>query len=193
LLNTEATPELIAREAPDALILAVGSEAIRPNVPGVEGKNVARAADADAGRFAPGKRVVLVGAGLTGLETAAALHDAGHEVTVIDMLTAREIAARDPAVRTLQGMLAQRGVQVLEQTTLRAITERAVLAEDKDGARVELPCESVLLSLGVRPRAETLARLSGLCPDTYIVGDCANRTGNIASAVREGFYAAMNL
>ena len=44
-LGTEATRELILAEKPDALFVAVGSEQIKPNVPGIEGSNVCFAVD----------------------------------------------------------------------------------------------------------------------------------------------------
>ena len=40
---------------------------------------------------------------------------------------------------------------------------------------------------------DSLEELSGICPETWVAGDCNTRQGNITSAVREGFYAAMNV
>jgi len=39
-LNTEVTPEYVAKEAPDAVIVAVGAEASVPPIPGIKGDNV---------------------------------------------------------------------------------------------------------------------------------------------------------
>ena len=80
-------------------------------------------------------------------------------------------------------------------TGLRAeeITEGAVRARRADGTEVLLPCSSVVLSMGVVPRSGTVRELEDCCDEVCVIGDCHNRAGNITSAVREGFYAAMNL
>ena len=68
-----------------------------------------------------------------------------------------------------------------------------MLAEDSEGGELSLPCDTVVLSLGVRPRKEALEALSGLAEKTVLLGDCHSRAGNITSAVREAFYAAMDV
>ncbi len=192
-LGTEATRETILAERPDALILAVGSEPIIPKVPGVEGANVCLAADIDLGLVKPGKRVVIVGAGLTGTETAISLAREGHEVTVVDMLTLMEIRLREKAVNNALRLAMEAGVKFLEQHKLVSVAPDGLTVQDQEGKDVFLPCDTVALSLGVRPRSKTLESLEGICEETYVVGDCNTRQGNITSAVREGFYAAMNV
>ncbi len=192
-LGTEATPERVLAEKPDALILAVGSEPIIPRIPGVEGANVCLAVEIDRGEAKPGKRVVIVGAGLTGTETGVTLAREGHEVTVLDMLTLAEIRSRDKAVNQAQRLALSAGVRFLEKHSLRSISPDGVTAVDGEGREVFLPCDTVALSLGVRPRSAAVDALRGLCDEVWCVGDCNTRQGNITSAVREGFYAAMNI
>ncbi|MDR1821118.1 MAG: FAD-dependent oxidoreductase, partial [Oscillospiraceae bacterium] len=93
-LNTAATREAVAAEKPDALIIAAGSSQIVPNIPGIGAKNVALATDVDLGHAAVGQRIALIGAGLTGTETAVALARAGHDVTIVDALELLAIDAR---------------------------------------------------------------------------------------------------
>ncbi len=192
-LGTEATRERVLAEKPDALIIAVGSEPIIPKVPGVDGANVCLAQDIDLGLVKPGKRVVIVGAGLTGTETAISLKREGHEVTVLDMLTMAEIRSREKAVNTAQRLANTEGVQFLEKHRLVSISPEGVTALDGEGWEAFLPCDTVALSLGVRPRSKAVEELEDICQEVYVVGDCNNRQGNITSAVREGFYAAMNI
>lgn len=192
-LGVEATRELILAEKPDALILAVGSEPIIPKVPGVDGANVCLASEIDRGIVKPGKRVVIVGAGLTGTETAITLARDGHDVTVLDMLSLNELRAREKAIGTAVTLAKEAGVKFLEKHKLAAITSDSLTALDADGREVGIPFDTVALSLGVKPRAKVLEALEGLCEETYVVGDCNNRQGNVTSAVREGFYAAMNV
>ena len=192
-LGVEATRERVLAEKPDALIIAVGSEPIVPRVPGVDGVNVCLASEIDRGLVKPGKRVVIVGAGLTGTETAISLAREGHEVTVIDMLSLAELRKREKAIGTAIQLATEAGVRFLEKHALASISADGIIALDESGAEVALACDTVALSLGVRPRTKVLEELEGLCEETYVVGDCNNRQGNITSAVREGFYAAMNV
>jgi 2,4-dienoyl-CoA reductase-like NADH-dependent reductase (Old Yellow Enzyme family)/thioredoxin reductase len=192
-LGTEATRELVSAEKPDALIVAVGSSQIKPDVPGINGDNVCFAVDVDMGKVKPGKKVVLVGAGLTGSETALTLAREGHQVTVIDMLSLREIMTRDKNIRNVHELCRREGVSFMEIVRLCAVTDKGIEAEDKNGKKLSLDCDTVVISLGVRPRTEVMEQFNGICEETCFVGDCNNRQGNINSAVREGFYAAMNI
>ena len=192
-LGTKATRQRVMAEHPDALILAVGSAPIIPRIQGIENEKVCLAMDIDLGKVKAGERVVIVGAGLTGTETAVALAREGKQVTVIDMLTMEELRSREKAIRNAQQLALSEGVTFLERYALEAVTENGLTAKDADGIIHELPCDTVALSLGVRPRSAVVEELSGICDETYVVGDCNTRQGNITSAVREGFYAAMNV
>ena len=192
-LGVEATRERILAEKPDALIIAVGSEPIIPKVPGVDGANVCLASEIDRGIAIPGKRVVIVGAGLTGTETAITLARDGHDVTVLDMLSLNELRAREKAIGTAVKLAQDAGVKFLERHRLAAIAVGSLTVLDADGREVSIPCDTIALSLGVRPRTKVIEKLEGLVEETYVVGDCNNRQGNVTSAVREGFYAAMNV
>jgi len=195
--GTEATRERIFAEKPDAVIIAVGSEPIAPNIPGIDGENVFLAVQADTGEIKPGHKVLIVGAGLTGTETAVALAKSGHDVTVIDMLSLEEIDSRGTSSKSvtavLRGMAESSGVKTLTGLALKSVLDGKVIAEEKDGTEKTIDCDTVLLSVGVRPRTALAAELDGCAVNTYVIGDCANKAGNITSAVREGFYAAMNI
>ena len=192
-LGVEATRENVAAEQPDAVIVAVGSAPIVPPVEGVHGENVCLAQDIDQGFYQPGKRVVIVGAGLTGTETAITLAREGHEVTVMDMLPLDAIRARERAIMKAHRMAEAEGVKFLGEFRLKSIGPAGITGEDRDGSVRELACDTVALSLGVRPRRDVMEALDGVCGEMYFVGDCALRQGNITSAVRDGFYAAMNV
>lgn len=194
-LGIEATKELVEKEKPDAVIIAVGSEQIVPNVPGIDRENVVMAVDVDMGRAKVGQRVVLVGAGLTGSETAVMLAERGHKVTLIDMMLPEQIISRDRNVGIVHRMALEKGVRIIGGLKLKEVSESGVTALDQEGKEIELPCDSVVISVGVRPRSSAAGKFLDICPETYVVGDCAdgNKNGNIATAVRDGFFAAMNI
>ena len=117
----------------------------------------------------------------------------GHQVTLVDMLTLKEIRARDKAIERIHNLAIRNGVDILQEMKLAEVGDGFAAVKDKEGKVTKLYCDTVALSLGVRPQTEIVNALRDLCPETYVVGDCANRQGNITSAVREGFYAAMNI
>ncbi len=194
-LSIEATPEIIKAENPDALVIAVGSSPVIPDVPGINRENVVRAGDVCTGKVKTGDRVVVAGAGLTGSETALFLAREGKKVTVIDILPLNQIDAEAPFVNitTLREMLEKENVETKTGVKLESVTGTGVAVTDKNGSRSEIPCDTVVLSLGLSPRREILEILKDLAPEVYVAGDCNNRKGNLCTATTEGFFAAMEL
>jgi len=66
-LGTEATADLIAREAPDAVIVAAGTSPFVPTIRGLDGENVVMAADVLTGKAEVGTRVAIIGGGAGGM------------------------------------------------------------------------------------------------------------------------------
>jgi 2,4-dienoyl-CoA reductase-like NADH-dependent reductase (Old Yellow Enzyme family)/thioredoxin reductase len=194
-LSTEGTPERIRSENPDVLIIAVGSEPIIPDIPGVERANVVWAGDAELGKVEVGDRVVVAGAGLTGSETALRLAQQGKEVTVIDVLPLKEIDTESPfvSVISLRDMMDELNIDIKTEVSLDAISEAGAVILDKEGGRTEIPCDTVVLSLGVKPLTKVIEELDDLAPEIYRAGDCSKERGNLYHAVLQGFFAAMNI
>jgi NADPH-dependent 2,4-dienoyl-CoA reductase/sulfur reductase-like enzyme len=139
----------------DTVVLATGLRYSPPPVPGIEAALV-NADPAGLGRIAavlaePGRRVVVIGAGLVGTESAATLAGAGHDVTALDVLERPLDRLHDPLPSVGAAALAATGARFLGNVSL---TE---LVEDGDG-RVTL-CHSggslaadlVLAATGGRP------------------------------------------
>lgn len=112
------------------------------------------------------------------------------------MLTLAEIDGKSNASRNnigmLRGMSMQVGVQVLEKMKLAEVKEKSVICLNEEKKAIELACDTVVLSIGMRSRTAVVDEFKNLVKETYVIGDC-NRIGNITSAVREAFYAAMNI
>ncbi len=197
-LSTEVTPQIIIHEHPDVLIIAVGSEPVIPDdseIPGIGRGNVVWAGDVDIGKAKVGEKVVVAGAGLTGSETALYLAQQGRKVIVIDMLLLTEIDSDSPFVNiiTLRGMMKELNISVKTEVRLVEITDNGVMIMDKENNRTLITCDTVVLSLGVRPRADLVAKFSKLVPEVYLAGDCNKGRGNLYSATMQGFFAAMNI
>lgn len=191
--GTEATEELVLAERPDAVIIAVGSEQIRPRIPGGDDERICFAWQLDTGEVKAGERVVIAGAGLTGSETAVMLAEEGKQVVLIDRLPIEEIIFRDKNTARVHRMAMSKGVRIMGSTSLSGMTAEGAVVTDAEGKETVLKCDTLALSLGVKKRTELTERFERICGRVYFAGDCVNRQGNITTAVREGFFAAMNI
>jgi len=189
-LGTEATPENIKAEYADALVVAVGATPVIPKVPGVDKGNVVWVGDVAMGNAVVGKNVLIAGGGSTGGETALQLAKDGRRVTVIDILDYLTLAADWP--RGLSDLLEEHRVRFLSEVKLEGITGRGALVIDKTWNRFEIPVDTVILSLGLEPRTETVSLFKGLAPDVYTIGDCL-KPQTIKEAVHGGFNVAVEI
>ena len=189
--GVEVTPELVAAEAPDALIVAVGSTPLVPRIPGLADPRVILATDYYLREAEVGERVVVLGGGLAGCELAIHLGKLGKKVTLVEM---RDALAPDANVRHRPLLLEQVAAYVDARTGLRCVEvgETGVVCEDASGERVELPADTVICALGQKPRADVAASLRGCAPFVRVIGD-AGRVSTITNAVYEGYHAALDI
>jgi 3-phenylpropionate/trans-cinnamate dioxygenase ferredoxin reductase component len=148
----------------DAIVLATGSEPIRPDVPGIDHSEVLtmrRLPDALelSRRLESGEPVVVIGTGFIGCEIAGSLALAGAHVTLIgqELLPQLERLG-EPAAKLISAWLAELDVELISPATVCAIHDGRFV-ELQDGRR--LPSSHVVLGTGVRPRGE-LAQAAGL-------------------------------
>ena len=170
----------------DKLLLATGSRVRTLRVPGhdLHGVSYLRTldeADALLGHLRGGqvRRVVVVGAGWIGLETAAAARGHGAEVTVVelDQLPLRA-ALGDQVAAHYRDLHAAHGVQFRFESSVQELRGadrklRSVLLADG----TELPADLVLAGIGITPATE-LAVAAGLDVDNGVLTDAGLRTSD---------------
>ncbi|HEX3875001.1 MAG TPA: molybdopterin-dependent oxidoreductase [Solirubrobacteraceae bacterium] len=193
-LERQVVVDLAGERHPyDALVLATGSRAFVPPIPGSDLKHVQvfrTAADVEALRHAPGRAAVVVGGGLLGLEAAAGLRAQGKMVTVVelaDRLMAQQLDGGAAAI--LRRRLRALGLITLVARSVEEITDDAVILTGGQRMRADL----VVLTVGVRAET-TLARQAGLecgrgivvddelrtsAPRVWAVGECAQHRGTV--------------
>ena len=76
-LNTTVDEALLDGEKPDAVILATGAKPIKPPIEGVDLPHVVQAWDVLLEKVSTGKKVVVIGGGAVGVETAMHLAEKG--------------------------------------------------------------------------------------------------------------------
>ena len=85
-MNTKVTAQMLKEDTPDAVILATGAETlVLPFIKGIENPDIVYGVDCLEGTRPVGHKVLVVGGGMVGAETADFLAEQGHEVAVIEM------------------------------------------------------------------------------------------------------------
>lgn len=190
ITKCEVKIDIIKLEEPDAVIIATGSEPLIPDVPGKDRDNVVWVGDVHIDRVTVGETVIIVGGGLTGCEAALHLAQQGKTVTVIDMLTQKELAAGIP--RGLMTLLNENGVHFLTGVKLEEIIENGVIVIDKSWRRIKVPADTVVLSLGFKPRREIPNSFIDRMSEAYTIGDC-RKPKDLKQAIHDGFNVAVEI
>ena len=205
-LNTTVTKEFLDSLDVDTVICAVGSNPITPDMFGIPGDNyVLGTALFDEG-VTVGKKVVIMGGGLVGCETALHLAETGHEVTIIEMapeIAAETTAAHRRALKVRMGLYPQEAGQqyvhadvippvLATSTKCKEITPEGVIAVTPDGTEQLFEADTVICALGLRSKTALVDELRGTKHNFIPIGDCV-RTQQVTQAVRAGYDAAVSL
>jgi len=202
----------------DFIVLATGSSAFVPPIPGVEKEGVfvyRTIEDLDATLAYAGKlradggekKAAILGGGLLGLEAGKAILDMDLKASVIEFaprLMPRQLD--DDGSKVLQGKLEDLGIDILlNKGTQQIIGEEAISGMDFGNGEI-LDVDMLLVSAGIRPRDE-LAKTCGLEVGTrggilvsndmktsdetiYAIGECALLNQMIYGLVAPGYDMA---
>ncbi|PSL47873.1 assimilatory nitrite reductase (NAD(P)H) large subunit precursor [Chitinophaga niastensis] len=200
-------------ETYDYLVLATGSAAFVPPVPGIDKKGVfiyRTIEDLEMMQaYAPkAKSGVVIGGGLLGLEAAKALLDLGisntHVIEFSSRLMPRQIDDKGSFI--LQSKLESLGLKVLTNKNTSAILGNETVTGLQFSDDTILETDIVVVSAGIKPRDE-LARQAGLetgprggivvneqlqtnDPFIYSIGECALYNNMIYGLVAPGYEMA---
>lgn len=191
-LGVEATPEMIKAEAPDVVFAAVGSDPIILPIPGAGNPNVVTAEQCFGNLDRLGRKIVVIGGGEVGCETALYLAmEGGKDVTVLEM---RSELAPDSCYAPYLALndLVPKHCKVLLNSKCSRITENAVGYLDKDGNEHFIEADTVVFSAGMRARADLAESFRDCAPVFFRLGDC-KVAKNIRICTRTAFDAASQI
>ena len=190
-LNTPVDAAYVENEAPDALIVAVGSKPIVPPLPGIDGDNVIVVNDYYLTPDAVADTAVVLGGGLAGCEMAVELLAQGKEVHLVEM---RDTLAPDCNIRQRPILMKKidEGVHVHLNTTGLEVTPQGVKCRTEDGEEVLIPGETVICAVGQLANRADVDALRGTAPWVREIGDCV-RPANITRAIYEAYHAALDV
>lgn len=188
-LNHEATEKDLTTF--DAVIAAVGAEPLVPKIPGIE--LAIPATDAYGKEAELGNKVVVIGGGQVGCETALHLARSGKQVTILEMQTT---LAPDASTTHRDELMVEfekdaDRIEVIVSGCCDCVDEHAV-TYIKDGTSKTIEADTVILSVGMRALTALADSFMGHTDEFAQAGDCI-RARTADEATREGFYAAINL
>jgi nitrite reductase (NADH) large subunit len=187
----------------DKLVIATGSVPFIIPVPGHKLPGVVTYRDLDdveamLAAARPGQKAVVIGGGLLGLEAAAGLQMRGMDVTVIHLMPTLMERQLDPAAaHLLENEFVKRGITVRTKADTHSILGEAHVTGVKLKDDTEIPCDIVVMAVGIRPSA-ALAKTAGLEVnrgivvndqlvtsdlDIFALGECVEHRGAVYGLV----------
>lgn len=212
-INKTIHSHLGITESYDYLVLATGSSAFVPPIPGVEKEGVfiyrtIEDLELMTGWAKKSKKGAVIGGGLLGLEAAKAMIDLGiNDTQVIEFaprLMPRQIDSAGS--KLLQSKLEELGLTIHTSKNTSAITGEESIKGMTFSDSTSIDVDMLVISAGIKPRDE-LAKVSGLetgprggiavneklqtsDPNIFAIGECALYNGMIYGLVAPGYEMA---
>lgn len=193
----------------DDIIIATGSSSKMPPVEGIDNPRVITSTEALDFQSLPSE-IVIIGAGVIGMEFASILSRFGAKVTVIEYLKeCLPVIDKDIAKRVRKQIEKLQGVTFYMDSAVKAITDNEVVfTSNKNGKETRLECPGcpVLVATGRKPNIEGLnLEAAGVeyspkgitvndnmltsVPHVYAIGDVTGRQMLAHAATFMGFRA----
>jgi 2,4-dienoyl-CoA reductase (NADPH2) len=220
VLNQQVDSSMVEKENPDAIIIATGAVPITLPIPGADLPHVVQAWDVLEGKVRTGRRVVIIGGGAVGVETALLLADKGtlsgdqlkflllnkaeapedlyelasrgtKDVVVLEMI---DKVGKDIGRSTRWGMLQDAGRAGIEMRTAAKaleITDSAVKIDTGSGVE-EIPADTVVVAAGAKAYNPLQEALEKKGVSVRVVGD-ATMPAKAFEAVHQGFAAGRSV
>jgi 2,4-dienoyl-CoA reductase-like NADH-dependent reductase (Old Yellow Enzyme family)/thioredoxin reductase len=191
-INKEVTPYELAKDRYHVVIVAVGSEPIIPDIPGISGQNVVSAVEIYGKEDTLAENVVVIGGGEVGVETGLHLAEKGHKVTVLEMqdkLAPDATPALNYRSMLLEECEKQQNFKYLLNSRCTAITKTGVNYIDRYGVDYVLEAGSVVIAVGMKSCSDKALEFFSTADEFFMIGDCT-AVGNIQKVMRSAFSTA---
>ncbi len=220
ILNSNVDARFLKDTRPDAVIIATGGRPITPPIPGADLPHVLQAWDVLTGDVTTGRRVVVIGGGAVGIETALLLAEKGtlsgdalkfllvHGAESVEELYG--LATRGSKDVTVIEMLGELGtnfgkstrwgmMQDVERYGVKSRAMARVIGITADCVRIEcngqveeIAADSVVLAVGTRAHNPLEELVAAGCIPFRVAGD-ALHPAMVFDAIHQGFTAGREI
>jgi 2,4-dienoyl-CoA reductase-like NADH-dependent reductase (Old Yellow Enzyme family)/thioredoxin reductase len=180
---------------PYAVIIAQGSNPLLPrSITGLDQDNVFTPPEILSGAASlTGKRIGVIGSGMTGIETAEYLAAQGNTIVLFEMV---EEIGPGLFFQNLIDIMSRLGVHEPEMYTQHKLVgiegNTATFESLVTGEVARFEFDAFVVSLGVIPNTDLIAEIKENFDKTFVVGD-ALAGGRIAAAIGDGYKTAFEL
>ncbi|MFC1819941.1 MmgE/PrpD family protein, partial [Thermodesulfobacteriota bacterium] len=190
----EATLSSILQSVPDVVIVASGSE---PSVPEIHGPGSSKikmvtAHDVLANKVEIGQKIVVIGGGTVGCETADLLASKGKQVDIVEILPALASDASLFIRSCLLSRLENQGVRMFTGIVDEEVMEKGLRVKDREGRSTILEADLLVSAFGSNPNDSLAKSLQGKIPEMYSIGDCL-QPRKMMDAIHEGATIAAEI
>lgn len=199
VMDAETLKSMPAENAPEIVILAMGSGSLMPSsIQGIDHPKCVSFIDAHENKdlHKDDQKIVVVGGGLVGCETALDFAMDGKQVTIVEFAPEILSAGKQPPIMIRQMMpelLAKYNVTCMTGHQIVAVNDQgAVISPVAGGSDIQLDADRVIIAIG-RKRAKSFAdELYGSGMEVYTVGDM-DQVGNVYTCVTAAYEVARRI
>lgn len=182
---------LVDKLAPDVVMIATGARPLTPPIPGVDSSNVYQSQDILEDLSLAGEKVIVIGGGLVGLETAETLAAKGRDVTVLEMKPSIATDLGYTAMLAILQGIEENKIKVETSTKVKEINGGVVSATCDDGIK-EYEADTIVLAVGSESVQELIDELNGTVR-IWPIGDVIQPRKAIEAIHDAYMFAARNI
>jgi 2,4-dienoyl-CoA reductase (NADPH2) len=211
-LGKEGSLSVVESYKPDIVLIATGGINTTMQIPGIQRANVVSVPELHrmlkfylrllspktirwlSNFYMPiGKRVVIIGGSIQGLELGEFLTKRGKKVTIVDQAEAMGEGMTNTMKEYLLMWFQKKGVSMITGVKeYKEITTEGLTIINKEGKRQTIKADSIVPVSKQAPNIKLLKSLEGVGPEVYAIGDCTG-TFLIADAIHAGLVTARSI
>jgi len=192
VIHAEMDDKMLKALSPDLMVVAIGGRPIKMEGPGFESEKVISAWDVLFRRKEVGSRVVIIGGGQIGLETAHFLLEQGKQVTILEMLkrVGQDMSPR--ARRMILETLVQNDVEILTEAKALSVENEDVVFNRAGVVDRIKGVDSIVVAVGTAPQEIGVLDLGRSGIPIRWIGD-ASVPRKLFDAIHEGFNVGVEI
>ncbi|MFZ7944829.1 FAD-dependent oxidoreductase [Neobacillus sp. 19] len=193
IVHEEATLNTIKAGDFDAAVIAVGKIPKPVHIKGMNPSKTIYGIDVLSQKEKTGQNVVIVGGGMTGVETALFLADQGRNVTIIEQ--SKDILNDDLITfkMSYREFLTQKGIAIYTSSEIKEVNETEITIINRSGKEQILTADTVVIATGYAANIDLSRQLQEQTDlKVFPIGD-GKRPGKIYDAIHDGYVTGLRI